>query len=741
MKRVAGLLAAVTVLAGVWATSTSWLPGASAQRAAASCCTVPGADFPKVGGNYGNQNTSALARINRANISTLGGAWHLNLEGGPSATPAAPTVGDEPPAGRGRAGRGGVPGGAPGGPGGGGGGGGAGGQQSTVVAIGGVLYVETSQGNVHALDGKTGQTKWVYKSGFGTQLRRGVAVGAGRVFTAAAGKRVIALDQNTGAVVWIKQLGDDDGSRGSLKTAIVYFDGLIYFGTADASRGTAYALNAETGAEAWHFFGPAGLGEFGAETWEGDTYKTGGASPWMHPAIDPELGLAYFTFGNARAGGATDGSTRGGLNLFANSIVAVNAKTGKRVWHFQSVHHDIWDMDNVMAPVLADVPVAGRVRKIVIYGSKTGMLYILDRADGSAITPIDEKPMPQLPSQKTWPTQPIPRGDSLISICPNSDPTNRVPPNYKSGCLFTPHADEPVVQSPGTGGGIAWSAMSFDPATRLIYTGVGIVNSGHVQSDGGVGFRPLGEERSGKIIAFNPATHKIAWQRPTAWSLAHGNGMLTTAGGVMFIGQPDGILLGLDMKDGKELWRWQTGAGVHTSPITYEIDGEQYLAVFAGGNGLPYNSPRGDDLWALKVGGTVDPAATPVPPPVRQPITAAPVEGSVAKNTVAIARNWANGVVAPGEAVSQNSMAPQHLRVPVGTTVTFINPADNTQPHCVTQFYEKLFASPKLAPGQSYTYTFTKPGEYFYNDCTSPRTTGKVFVYAPTPATGRGGKQ
>ena len=197
----------------------------------------------------------------------------------------------------------------------------------------------------------------------------------------------------------------------------------------------------------------------------------------------------------------------------------------------------------------------------------------------------------------------------------------------------------------------------------------------------------------------------------------------------MFIGQPDGYLLGLDIRNGAELWRWQTGAGVHTSPITYDVDGEQYVAVFAGGNGLPYNSPRGDDLWAFKLRGPVAPAATPVPPPQRQPITAAAVEGTVTGNTVAIARNWLGGAVAPGESMSQNSMAPQHLRVPVGTTVTFTNPPDSAEPHCVTQFYEGLFSSPKLAPGQSFSHTFTKAGEYFYNDCTSPRTTGKIVVY------------
>ena len=698
--------------------SSALCVSSAVSQSPSPCCVSAGKDFPKVGGNYGNQNYSSLAQITTKNLAQLGGAWHLNLEGGSAASDAAPQDDAAAPPAGGRGGRGGQ------------GGGAAGGQQSTVVAVDGVLYAETSQGNLYAIDGKTGQTKWSYKPGFGTQLRRGAAVGGGMVFTAGGGKHISALDQKTGKVVWVKQLDTNDGSGGTLKTAITYYNGMIYFGNADAQRGIAYALDAKTGNEVWHFYGPADPADTGNNnTWGGDEYKTGGASPWMHPAIDPQLGLVYWTFGNARGGAPTDGSGRPGTNLYANSLVAINAKTGKMVWYFQSVHHDIWDMDNVMAPVLADVPVAGKTRKIVVYGSKVGMYYVLDRTNGKPITPIVETPMPQEPIQNTWPTQPIPQGDAIIPMCPDPNGPNRAPPNYKVGCLFTPHLDFPVVQSPGTGGGMVWNAISFDPQTRLIYTGAGFVNSGHVQHNGGVGFRPLGEDRSGKIVAFNPATHKIVWQKFTDWSLAHGNGILTTAGGVMFIGQPDGLLIAMDIKDGKQLWQWQTGAGVHTSPISYEVDGQQYVAVFAGGNGLPYNSPRGDDLWAFKVGGAVAQAKTPTPPDKRQPIQAAAVEGSAVNNTVMIARNWAGTAPAPTEALTQNSMAPQNLRVLAGTTVTFTNPQGNKQPHCVTQFFEGLFSSPPLQPGQSFTYTFTKPGEYFYNDCTSPQTTGKVVVY------------
>ena len=147
-----------------------------------------------------------------------------------------------------------------------------------------------------------------------------------------------------------------------------------------------------------------------------------------------------------------------------------------------------------------------------------------DRTNGKPLGPIDERPVPQEPLQKTWPTQPFPEGDTLVPTCPTATGAGQPPPNFKSGCLFTPHLYQLVVQSPGTGGGADWSAISYDPRTQLIYTGAGIVNTAHTLADKGKFFRPLGEQRSGKIVAFNPATHKIVWQREMKWALAHGNG-------------------------------------------------------------------------------------------------------------------------------------------------------------------------------------------------------------------------
>ena len=223
----------------------------------------------------------------------------------------------------------------------------------------------------------------------------------------------------------------------------------------------------------------------------------------------------------------------------------------------------------------------------------------------------------------------------------------------------------------------------------------------------------------------DPGTNRVAWEKHTEWALSAGNGMLTTAGDVMFIGQPDGYLVAFDIHNGRQLWRFQTGAGVHTAPITYSVDGEQYVAVFAGGNSVPYNSPAGDSLWAFKLGGTVPQAPTPTPLAIRQPITAAAVQGSAVGNAVLLGRLSATSAEST---TSQNAMYPQNLVVPVGTTVTFVNPASNAMNHCADSFFEDEFDSGVLTPGRVFSHTFNTAGEYFYNDCVWPQSTGKVVV-------------
>jgi glucose dehydrogenase/plastocyanin len=653
----------------------------------APCCTPASRNFPMVNANYGNTMYSELWNINKYTIGKLGGAWLLHVDGGAISGTS---------------------------------------QQATAVEVDGVIYVQSASQKISAVDARTGVVKWSYVGGGAIGIVRGVAVAQGKVFASLTGRRVVALDQATGNPLWVVTLDNAQFPGGTTPTAAVYYDGLLYVGTGGgdgAYRGRAYALNASDGSIAWTFWGVPAPGTPGSETWPADnTWQTGGAAPWMHPAVDPKLNIVYWTFGNPFP--VSDGSTRPGDNLYSNSIVAMDAHTGTYLWHFQTVKHDLWDYDNTMAPVLMDLWVKGKQRKAVAVAGKTGYLYIFDRVTGEPLQGVKYKPVPQEPRQKTAATQPIPNGDAFVPLCPDPrvEPALRPVPNYLVGCLFTPFWDKATIVTPGSVGGAVWSALSYDPQTGLMYFGAGLINAAW-RND--AKYRPIGEYKAGRIVAMDPTTNRVAWQKTTQWALSAGNGMLTTAGGVMFIGQPDGYLVALDVNNGRELWRFQTGAGVHTAPITYSINGEQYVAVFAGGNSVPYASPTGDNLWAFKLGGTVPPAATPIAPPTRQPITAAAVAGGAVANTVLLGRTTATSAEST---VSANAMYPQNLTVPVGTTVTFVNPASSTSNHCADSFFEHEFDSGVLTPGQTFSFAFNTPGEYFYNDCVWPQATGKIVV-------------
>jgi len=685
--------------------------GASPASAAAPSRPVPrqpaslraaGRDFPKVGGDLGNKNYSTLRQVTRDNVRRLGGAWHTQLEGGSTAQY----------------------------------------QECTVVAQDGVLYVASTQQNVFAVDGKTGAILW--KTAIGspsaTTDMRGVGLGRGLVFSTSGANIVYALDQRTGAVVWQRQLlNETDGglNPGTLAAAVVYFDGLVYVGmngSVVGARGHAYALDAATGEIAWTFWSCPGPGEYGNDTWAGSSWRSGGAVPWIHPAIDPDLGLVYWTFGNPYP--RTDGSSRGGTNLFANSLVALDAKTGARRWHFQSVHHDLWDCDNVMAPVLADLEIDGTVRKVVVYGSKAGMFYILDRVTGEPVHGVTETPVPQDPRQLTWPTQPFPGGEPFVPHqFPSDGDATRPVPFYPQGPIFTPAWDRATIIFPGAVGGGNWAYDSFSPDTGYVYVGYSLIDTAYSNAHGGRvnTARPYGEYLAGGLAAVDPRTNTVAWRKDSKWWLSLGTGILATAGRLIFQGRPDGTLSAMDDETGEELWSWQCGAGANTCPISYEAGGEQYVAIFGGGEWEPLGplTPYGDNLWAFKLGGAVPPAAAPAPPPTRNPITAPPVPGSAAGNTVTLGRVWNASAGAPGgteNTVSQNAMAPQALSVPAGTTVTFTNPASNAYAHGAVSFFEYEFDTGVLMPGQSFTHTFTAPGEYFYNDPVFPQSTGKIVV-------------
>ena len=303
-------------------------------------------------------------------------------------------------------------------------------------------------------------------------------------------------------------------------------------------------------------------GEPGSETWSGDSWKTGGAPTWMTGTYDPQLDLLYWGTGNP----APDlyGKDRLGDNLYSNCVVALDPDTGKLKWHFQFTPHDLHDWDANEVPVLLDLEMRGKPRKLLVQANRNGFYYVLDRRDGEFLlaTPI---------ARVTWASGI--GADGRPQVLPDTSPTPEG--NY---------------QCPGMGGGPNWMASSYNPETGLLYIVVREectvyysakqeLEPGHFFLGSFPGVR-ADEESWGAIKALDPSSGEVKWEfkfySPT-WG-----GTLSTAGGLVFTGDTEGYFSALDARTGKSLWRFQTGAPIFTAPITYMVDGKQYLAIAAG---------------------------------------------------------------------------------------------------------------------------------------------------------------
>jgi quinohemoprotein ethanol dehydrogenase len=780
-------LIAVTAVVGITALFRT-------EGAAEECCLPATQDWSVTTGSHAGQGYSALTQINRSNLDNLGLAWVTQLSAEPITSPS-PAPGTDTTA-----------------------------QQTTPIVIDGVMYLNVPGGGVAALNGATGEVKWKWVpseeiNGFGPSFQqRGVAVGEGKVYTSAAGDRMVALDQETGQIVWAVQPVAPDGSAfGNIaKVRPTYHDGLVYMGTNDGDRGTLFALNAHDGALAWHFYStyPAGTSftDVNGNTFDAghtfttretpndtpnDCYLTAGATPWMHPTIDVELGLLYQTFGNVRScNGSQNGEGRPGDNLFGSSVVAIDVKTGEYKWHFQMVRHDIWDMDNVLPPTLADVEIDGQVRKVLFYGSKSGFQFTLDRTNGQPALPIEYREVPADIRQAPALTQPFPLQGIFYPQCVSLQnlgseipgDQNRMVPNWNGyqaepdperpgqlrlllnpdnyltpsepfligplpyrGCMYDGSYDGFVTMSmTSQNGGNDMTNTSMSPRLNLRYVGISFSPVGHPLQQGGNGLRQIGGYQTGGLAALNNSTGEMVWYIPMKLDLSRQHNPLVTATDLLFHTQMDGYLIGRDAQTGDELWRYQLGASSQAGTISYEIDGEQYIATTNMAGRQPYSQDfNGQAVFAFKLGGdalyhtgprsapefVTGSQEAPSPPPIanwRRPVgNTAP--GIVPENEIWIARSNGNDDSSP-DSVATGSMVPSVLTVPVGTTVVFRNPGVETLPnspnlleHCATQFFEGEFNF-RLQPGQTAEHTFVREGEYFYNDCTDPRPVGKVVV-------------
>lgn len=621
-----------------------------------------GKDWPTIGGDYENTRYSRLKDVTAKNVGNLEVKWefHTGSVNEPQRS----------------------------------------GFYVTPLVIDGVMYVSdpgvfgTLEAGVFALDAVTGAEIWHTVLPLGSSRddllsarpHKGVAYGDDRIYMSTFDARLWALDAKTGAI----DTGFTDGTfqDGSIMVgdaAAAYYltaapifvpskmvpkggpaSGhdivLIGIGGGDnATRGYFSAFDADTGELLWRFFTVPGAGDFGGDTWinTGDSafdhpFDRGGAAPWMHPAVDPKTGIIYIGTGNA--GPDLDGTHRAGDNLFAVSVLALNAATGERVWHFQEVHHDLWDMDQSSAPLLIDVEVqAGNGKKMVKAvgaAGKTGWYYLLDRADGQPIHPCPETPVdnnitsivaPDGSPEKPSPTQPMCISDAFVPqggrytrsgqyvqpiftppgpvIVGNAHPGFNA---YNAG-IYEPDQSNVVVE-PSIIGGNEWSPPAHDPKRGMTFIpgniapfrvtsrpeavpdeqfGPNDFNAAGFWSAGT--FELIEQDHSGNLSGFRVKTGKIEWQAETDSTLF--NGVCATAGGIVIMGE--GVLMGgagsmtwyvtaFDSDNGSRLWSWQVpgNVGVSGPCMTYKVKGRQYIAIAIGG-GRYHIGGSGDAIYVF----------------------------------------------------------------------------------------------------------------------------------------------
>ena len=537
------------------------------------------------GGNILNQRYSPLNQINTDNVAQLKGVWQVHLNGSGVGPPYS-------------------------------------GEAQPIVHEG-VMYVITGANDVFAIDVETGMFLWVYESGLDPKIAticcgwtsRGVAIGEGKIFLGRLDSKLVALDIATGKELWSVQAEHwQDGF--TITSAPLYYDGLVMTGFGGAEygvRGRIKAFRASDGAPVWTFYTVPGPGETGHETWPQDSnsWQRGGATVWHTPAIDPKLGLLYFATGNP--GPDFNGAVRGGDNLFSASIVAIDVSTGSYRWHFQEVHHDIWDYDAANPVVLFDIGIDGQSRRAIAHPGKTGWVYILDRTTGEPLLGIEERPVPQEPRQLTSATQPYPIGDAFA-------PQSMEMPLYgvpyiNEGRIFTPYWKNIVALRPSSFGATAWPPASYDPRTQALFIcGMDLIGlfTGGTTDDGGPQQQFLGcdflfdTKRVGIFASIDLSTNRLRWRQ--RWEDACYSGSTATAGDLIFTGQNDGRFAALDSRTGDLLWQFQTGAGVSAPAAVFEHKGVQYVSVYAAG-ALFAQSPPGDSLWLFSLSGTLDEVA------------------------------------------------------------------------------------------------------------------------------------
>jgi PQQ-dependent dehydrogenase (methanol/ethanol family) len=501
------------------------------QRAIDEVLRPKAGDWPNYAGNANGNRYSDLTGINVKNVSALRPAWIHSL----------PYFGLE----------------------------------TTPLVVDGVMIV-TGPNQVQALDGRTGREIWNYsrpRTGAGIipgdaekGANRGAAVLGDRVFFITDNAHLICLHRLTGALLWEVTLAEPH--YGGTSTPLIAGDLVIagVSGGDEGIRGLLAAYKATTGEEAWRFWTVPQAGQPGSETWKGDASPQGGAT-WTTGSFDGETGMLYWGIGNPYPD--TDGDNRGGDNLYTDSDVALDARTGKLLWHFQFTPHDVHDWDANQPLVLVDAPFHGQERKLLLHANRNGFFYVLDRADGRLLlaTPLVKR--------LTWASGI--GADGRPVLLPANETTS-----------------QGVKTCPAVRGATNWYSTAYNPATQLYYVmtveDCSVYRKAH---DGGYGPVKDPTDPPMKVLrAIAVEDGRVAWEIPLSGPPERNySGVLSTAGGLVFFGETSGGFAAVDARTGSYLWHFEAGEPWKASPMTYMVNGRQYVAIASGANILSFALP------------------------------------------------------------------------------------------------------------------------------------------------------
>jgi alcohol dehydrogenase (cytochrome c) len=483
-------------------------------------------------------------------------------------------------------------------------------EETQPLVYNGVLYATTNSATI-AIDPKTGKEIWKTKVEYPPEvprivccgiINRGAALYDGKIYRTALDANVIALDAKTGKQVWKSHVIDFKNGY-SMTSAPLVADGVVITGLSGAEYGTRLFLDGwdpQTGAHLWRTYTIPGPGEPGHDSWEGDSWIHGGGSTWITGSFDPELHTVYWGIGNP---GPFNSSVRKGDNLYTNSVLALDPKTGKIKWHFQFTPNDPYDYDSVAEMILADINVEGRPTKVVMDVNRNCFVYVLDRTDGKLLAANQY-------GHENW--------ASKIDLETGRPVETELSKRARAG--------EKVTIYPAFLGCKNWMPSSFNPQTGIAYANtldIGMHYKAIPQAYKAgelylaVDFPPdiwdwpqAGKGPRGYLKAIDPLTGKAKWEAPS--DIPRFSGVLSTGGGVVFSGQLTGEFEAFDADTGKKLWSFQTGSGIEGQPITWERDGVQYVAVSSGIGGVYVlyfgddrlkKVPAGGSLWAFALHG------------------------------------------------------------------------------------------------------------------------------------------